>query len=191
MRKLIVSMNVSLNGFMAGPHGELDWHASYWDEEMARVTASQLGDADTLLLGRITYCAMAPYWSALQANAFGARVDMDYADLINRCQKVVFSKTLNAVSWQNSRLAQRSLSKEIKALKAAAGKSIVVYGSGKLVWALNRLNLVDEYRIWVHPVLLSKGRPLFKTKINIRPYKTSVFNTGVVLIYYKTGAVSG
>ncbi|RYU89295.1 dihydrofolate reductase [Mucilaginibacter terrigena] len=186
MRRLIVSMNITLNGFMAGPDGELDWHEPYWDEEMGKVIAKQLGDADTLLIGRNTYQCMAPYWQAQQANPSAPRDAADFADMMNRYKKVIFSKTLKTVSWQNARLASRPISKEIMALKALKGKDMVVYGSGKLVTQLIKLNLVDEYLIWIYPVAIKQGRPLFKTRLDIRPYKTRVFDTGVVLMCYKT-----
>jgi dihydrofolate reductase len=174
---------------MAGPYGELDWHTPYWDNELSRAVTQQLGNADTLLLGRITYSAIAPYWQAQQANQFGAREDVDYADMINRYEKVVFSKTLKSLNWHNSRLANRNISKEIKELKQTIGKDLLVYGSGKLVAALTRLHLVDEYRIWVYPVVLNKGRPLFKDlreKLGMHPANVSVFESGVVLMCYQT-----
>jgi dihydrofolate reductase len=193
MRKLVVSMNVTLNGYMAGPYGELDWHMPYWDNELSRATTEQLGNADTLLLGRVTYNAIAPYWQAQQANQFGAREDADYADMINRYQKVVFSKTLKRVGWRNSRLANRNISKEVMELKQSAGKDLLVYGSGKLVAALTKLHLVDEYRLWVYPVALRRGRPLFKglkDRLAAHPYQIKVFDTGVVLMCYRTKMLS-
>jgi dihydrofolate reductase len=188
MRKLVVSMNVTLNGYMAGPYGELDWHVPYWDEEISRVSAEQLGNADTLLLGSVTYNAIAPYWSAQLTNPFAPRQEADYADMMNTYEKVVFSKTLKSVSWHNSRLANRNISKEIYTLKNSPGKDLLVYGSGKLVAALTKLHLVDEYRIWVYPVALNKGRPLFKDlreKLSMQPAYINVFGSGVVLMCYE------
>jgi dihydrofolate reductase len=188
MRKLIVSINITLNGFMAGPYGELDWHMPYWDDEMSRTLSEQLANADTILFGRVTYQAMAPYWSAQQANLCTSRKDANFADMMNRYEKVVFSKTLTSVGWCNTRLAGRGVSREIKQLKKSTGKDLIVYGSGKLVVALTRRHLVDEYRIWVYPVALSKGRPMFKGlqgKLSMRPAKISVFRSGVVLMCYE------
>jgi dihydrofolate reductase len=188
MRKLIVSINVTLNGFMAGPNGNLDWHVPYWNEEMSRVASEQLSNADTILLGRITYNAMAGYWPAQQASSYAAREDVAFSDMMNNYEKVVFSKTLTTVSnWSNSRLANRSIAREINELKQQPGKNIIVYGSGKLVTALIRHNLVDEYHIWIHPVVIEQGRALFNNlhgRLNIHPYKTKVFDTGVVLMCY-------
>jgi dihydrofolate reductase len=184
MRKLIVSMNVTLNGCMAGPDGGLDWHYSRWDEAMARVTSLHLGEADTLLLGRITYEAMAGYWMARGRDMLGPREDADFTEMINHCTKVVFSRSRKTATWQNSRMA-RSVAKEVKALKRQHGKNILVYGSGKLVAALTQLNLVDEYRLWVHPVVIHGGRALFKTNTALQFTGKTTFNTGVVLMSYK------
>jgi dihydrofolate reductase len=186
MRRLVVSMNVTLNGYMAGPQGELDWHVPYWDTELSRALTAHLGNADTLLLGKNTYSAIAPYWQAQQTSPFGAREDAEYADMMNRYEKVVFSKTLKSVSWYNSRLAKPNIRREITALKQSAGKDLLVYGSGKLVAALIKLHLVDEYRLWVYPVALNRGRPLFNKHLAMQPYKTHVFESGVVLMCYQT-----
>ncbi|TSD62950.1 dihydrofolate reductase [Inquilinus sp. KBS0705] len=185
MRKLVVSMNMTLDGFMAGLHGELDWHIPYWNEEMARTAAEQLGRADTILLGRVTYQMMASYWPLQQTAAYSPREDADYAAMMNRYEKVVASKTmLRAANWQNSRLAKRNIAKEISELKQQVGKEIIIYGSGKLVTALTKLNLIDEYRLWIHPVAIKKGRPLFKGLQNLKICNKTEFSSGVVLMCY-------
>ncbi|MBD1392835.1 dihydrofolate reductase family protein [Mucilaginibacter glaciei] len=188
MRRLIVSINVTLNGMMAGPHGEMDWHMPYWDDEMSHHAAEQLGSADTLLLGRITYQGMAAYWHGKPAY-FGARADIDYAEMMNSHHKVVFSKSLIQLNgWHNSRLAVNTLAHEVKALKQLPGKDILVYGSGKLVMALIQRNLVDEYRLWVYPVVLNNGRLLFKglqKRVGLKPAQVKVFGNGVVILSYE------
>lgn len=187
MRKVIVSMNVTLNGCMAGPNGELDWHYGLWGNDMARATCMQLSCADTILFGRITYEAMAGYWIAKGGNAFGPREDVDFTEMMNGYTKIVFSKTLRATRWQNSRLAKYGPAKEVHALKQLPGKDIIVYGSGGLISALNKLSLVDEYRLWVHPVVVDKGRPLFTKPKALAFVEKTEFDTGVVLMVYKTG----
>lgn len=173
---------------MAGPNGELDWHIPYWDEEMSRVSSEQLGNADTILLGRVTYTAMARYWPAQQAGPYAARGDVDFADMMNSYTKVVFSQTLTNVSnWSNSQLANRSIALEVNRLKQQPGKNIMVYGSGSLVTALIRKNLVDEYHIWLYPVLIEQGRPLFENlrdRLSLKPFQTKAFGNGVVLMQY-------
>ncbi|MEO7213430.1 dihydrofolate reductase family protein [Mucilaginibacter sp.] len=186
MRKVIVSMNVTLNGCMAGPDGELDWHYSRWSEDMARTTSAHLGEADTILFGRITYQAMAGYWIAKGRDMFDAREDADFTEMINGYTKIVFSRTLKTTAWQNSRMA-KNIAKEVMALKRQSGKDILVYGSGKIVTTLNELNLIDEYRLWVHPVVIHGGRPLFKTNTPLQFTSKTTFDTGVVLMSYKAG----
>jgi dihydrofolate reductase len=187
MRKLIVSMNVTLDGFMAGPNCELDWHFNYWNEEMARCAGEQLSEADTILLGRVTYNAMAKYWPSKLTDLLCPKEDIVFADMINSCRKVVFSKTLQDTTWHNSRLVKQSIKKEVTTLKQQPGKDMIIYGSGSIVAALTRLNLIDEYILWLHPVVLGKGKMLFKNG-NATPYlklkKTREFNTGVVILYY-------
>lgn len=190
MRRLVVSMNLTLNGFMAASNGDMAWHTDFWDDELARAFTLQLADADTLLLGRKTYEAMAPYWQSMAQNVNPPRLDADFSDLMLRHEKVIFSRTLTrAGGWSNCRLASRNLSKEISALKAADGKEMLVYGSGKLVATLAKLNLIDEYRLWLHPVAIQKGRPLFGSFItapNIRLSYSKRFQNGVVLMCYRS-----
>lgn len=191
MRKLIVSMNVTLDGFMAGPGGELDWHFDYWNEEMARCAGEQLSEADTILLGRVTYNAMAGYWPARQRDLLCPKEDIAFADLINNCRKVVFSKTLQHTAWNNARLAQQTIRKEVILLKQQPGRDMILYGSGSIVASLTRLNLIDEYILWLHPVVLGKGIPLFKSNVvspSLTLSKSRVFSSGVVILYYLAAA---
>lgn len=187
MRKVIVSMNVTLDGFMAAPDCGLDWHFKSWNEEMARATAEQLSRADTILLGGITYRGMAQYWNSNPVNLVRPRGDLDFATMLNNYPKVVFSKTMTAVSWNNARIAQRDIGEEVSELKHRDGKDMIVYGSGKIVAALTKLGLVDEFRMWVHPVVLGCGRPLFKElpeTLDLSLIKTEIFSSGVVILYY-------
>jgi dihydrofolate reductase len=187
MRKLIVSMNVTLDGFMSGPDCELDWHFSAWNNEMAQVAAEQLNRADTIILGRITYRAMARYWPMQAKNMACAREDIAFADMMNTYTKIVFSKTLQRPEWHNTKLVTGRIAEEIASLKQQPGKDMIIYGSGKLVAALMQLHLVDEYQLWIHPVVLGKGKPLFgelKDKLNMRLISTTKFGSGVVMMSY-------
>jgi dihydrofolate reductase len=188
MRKVIVSLNVTLDGFMAGPHCELDWHFNCWNEEMAYSTAEQLGKADTILLGGVTYRGMSQYWTSNPLNLVGPREDLDFATMLNSYPKVVFSKTMLAVQWQNARLATKSIKEEVTTLKAGAGKDLMVYGSGKIVGALIQQGLVDEFRLWVHPVVIGRGKRVFddlQHTLRMQLYHTETFASGVVTLFYK------
>jgi dihydrofolate reductase len=189
MRKLIVSMNVTLDGFMSGPDSELDWHFNAWNEEMARMAAEQLSRTDTIILGRITYRAMARYWPMQAVNLLCAREDIVFADMMNTHTKIVFSKTLQSAEWNNTKLVKRNIAKEILNLKRQPGKDMIIYGSGKIVAALIQHDLVDEYQVWVHPVVLGKGKPLFpklQQSINVALSNTKIFSSGVVMLSYVT-----
>jgi len=188
MRKLIVSMNVTLDGFISGSNRELDWHFQSWNEEMAKSLCEQLSRADTILLGRVTYRAMAKYWPFTITDPNFPREDIAFADMMNSYTKIVFSKTLKAPEWKNSRILKGNIEYEIAQLKHQQGKDIVIYGSSKLVSALMQLGLIDEYQIWIHPVLLGKGKPLFKDlqdRLNMKLFKTKTFSSGVVMLYYE------
>jgi dihydrofolate reductase len=180
-------MNITLDGFMSGPSCELDWHFQSWTDEMAECLCEQLSKADTILLGRVTYDAMAKYWPSQSSNPSYPRKDIAFAEMMNNYPKIVFSKTLVTTEWNNSRLVKENILKEITKLKQTPGNDIIIYGSGTIVSFLSQLKLIDEYVLWIHPVILGKGRPLFKiyNKLNLGLIKTKTFRTGVVVVYYK------
>jgi dihydrofolate reductase len=193
MRKVIVSMNVTLDGFISGPDRELDWHFRSWSKEMSASATEQLSKADTILLGRVTYRAMARYWPAAMRDLDFPKSDIEFAYMMNNYAKVVFSRTLTTPEWYNSRLVAGDIVNEIECLKRQPGKDMITYGSGRVVSALMRSGLVDEYRIWVHPVLLGNGTPLFSDlpeKLNMKLFDTKAFGSGVVILYYRPGPQS-
>src|SRR5712692_7181370 len=156
MRKVFLFMMVTLDGFFEGPNHEIDWHNV--DEEFNEFAIHQLNDVDTLLFGRVTYQLMASYWPTQSAK----ENDPIVADKMNTLPKIVFSKTLNKVEWNNSRLVKDNIAEEIQKLKQQPGKDMVIFGSGSIVSTFTQLDLIDEYRIMVNPVVLGSGKPLFK-----------------------------
>jgi dihydrofolate reductase len=184
MRQIIVSMNVSLNGCMADAGGGLDWHLQNWTSDMAQLLGQQLSRADTLLLGRNTYSAMAGYWPAVGMDLCISREDIPYADLINNIEKVVYSSTLKQPSWNNSQIINGNLRQQIIKLKQQSGKDIIVYGSHTLVQYLIQHNLVDEYILWMYPVAIKQGMVLFKHTQNLKLVRSHQFPSGVVVLHY-------
>ncbi len=158
MRKVIVSNLISLDGFIAGTDGEIDWFVNFADKEFEEYSIALLGTVDTMLFGRVTYELMASYWPTATPAANSQQV----IDAMNNSQKVVFSRTLQKVEWKNSRLVRSDIAGEVSRLKQQPGKNIVIYGSGAIVSALTRARLIDEYRIFVCPVALGGGIPQFK-----------------------------
>jgi dihydrofolate reductase len=182
MRKVIVSEMVSLDGYFARPDGSLDWHVV--DDEFNEFARKQLDEMDTLLFGRVTYEGMASYWPTEAAK----RDDPEIAAAMNRLPKVVFSRTLKTVDWSNSRLAGDDIAEEITRSKAQLGKDMAIFGSGEVVSILTRLGLVDEYRLFVCPVVLGSGKSLFaglNDTLNLDLLKAQPFTSGVVLLYYR------
>jgi len=182
MRKIIVSNYVTLDGFFAGPQGEIDWFI--WNEETTEYSKELLQAIDTILFGRVTYELMASYWPTAAA----AAEDPAIIEAMNNLPKVVFSRTLEKVEWNNAKLAKGDMGEEVTALKRQPGRDIVIYGSGSIVSELAERGLIDEYLLFVNPIVLSEGKPLFKglkERFHLELKKTKVFKNGVVLLDYQ------
>jgi dihydrofolate reductase len=191
MRKVILSNEVTLDGFFAGPNGELDWHIV--DEEFNQYAKDLLNNVDTLLFGRVTYQLMADYWPAAATNPSTSKSDLEIADKMNNLPKIVFSKTLQQVEWNNSRLVKDNIAQEISKMKQQSGKDMVIFGSGSIVPTFMQYGLIDEYRIIVNPVVLGNGKPLFKgvnDKHNLKLLKTRLFDSGIVILFYEPAQAS-
>ncbi|MCG2612641.1 dihydrofolate reductase family protein [Terrimonas sp. NA20] len=187
MRKLILSMNITLDGFIAGPRCELDWHFSYWNSEMARYAANQLALVDTILLGRVTYTAMAKHWPFVLMDDTFPRDDIAFADMMNTHSKFVFSNTLAEASWYNSTLVKEEPASAIRKLKRMPGKDMIIFGSGRLAKSLIKQDLIDEYILWTYPVILGEGKTLFGDTgrpSSLRLVTSTAFSSGVVLMDY-------
>jgi dihydrofolate reductase len=187
MRKIFLFMMVSLDGFFEGPDGDISWHNV--DEEFNEFAVQQISEVDTLLFGRKTYEGMASYWPTEVAK----RNDPIVAGLMNSIPKIVVSKTLEAVDWENTRLVKENVTEEISKLKRQAGKDIAIFGSANLTVTLTEAGLVDEYRVMVNPVALGDGKSLFNGlnhKLNLKLLKTKPFKSGNVLLYYEPAGKS-
>ena len=182
MRKVILFNAVTLDGFFAGPNGEIDWHNV--DEEFNEFAIDQLNSTDGLIFGRVTYQLMASYWPTPSA----LTDDPIIADKMNNLPKIVFSKTLEKAEWNNTKLIKGNIAEEISKLKRQPGKDLFVFGSADLASTLTNLGLIDEYRIIVNPVVLGNGKPLFKgikDKLHLKLVNTKTFRSGNVLLYYE------
>lgn len=181
-------MNITLDGFIAGPRCELDWHFSYWNGEMARYAANQLALVDTILLGRVTYAAMAKHWPFVIMDASFPRDDIAFADMMNTHNKFVFSNTLEEAHWHNSTVIKEDPASAINKLKRLPGKDMIIFGSGRLAKSLIKADLIDEYVLWTYPVILGAGKSLFGDAgrpSSLRLVTSTAFSSGVVLMDYQ------
>jgi dihydrofolate reductase len=180
MRKLIAAINMTLDGFC-------DHTATIAHDELLEHYNQLLGNANTLLYGRITYQLMESYWPTIVQNPTGNKPTDEFAVLIDNISKIVFSRTLKKVDWKNTRLKSEVNKEEVLELKLQPGKNILV-GSPSLIVALSQLNLIDEYQLCVHPIVSGNGLPLFKNvkgRINLKLLKTKPFGSGAVTLYYE------
>lgn len=187
MKKIILSMNITKDGFVAGPNGELDWHLPFWNSELCESLGMLLSNVDTILLGRNTYTALAAYWPFRGNDLNLAREDIALADMMNRYSKVVVSKTLKTLVWMNSSLIQRNILQELTKLKQQSGKDIIVIGSSVLVTYLIKHNLIDEYHLWMHPISIKKGERLSELAnylFHVQAIHEQYFSTGVIKLTY-------
>jgi dihydrofolate reductase len=194
MRKVILSMMMSLDGFIEGPNGEMDWLPPFNDEEkwkdIHEEMWTQLNSTDTILLGRITYQIWEEYWPAVAKNPSSIKNDLKFSQYVDKTQKIVFSKTLKKVNWKNTRLISKNIAEEILKIKEQSGKNIVLAGGANIAQTFMNLRLIDEYIINIHPVILGKGKPLFKNitdRHKLILIGSKIYNSGMVGLYCKSG----
>jgi dihydrofolate reductase len=179
MRKLVAAINMTIDGFC-------DHTAGIPDEEIHQHYSELLNEADAILYGRITYQLM-EYWRPMVQNPSGEKSMDDFARAINRIPKIVFSRTLKDVEWETARVASQSIEEEVLDLKQQPGKDILV-GSRSLIIHLMKNNMIDEYQLCVHPVVIGSGLPLFekiKDRTVLKLVKTKTFRGGAVTLYYQ------
>src|SRR5258706_11994951 len=183
MRNVIYSMGVSLDGFIAGPDGEIDWSAP--DEELHRFHNQQIREIGAHLCGRRLYEEMV-YWETADENPSATEVELEFAGIWKQLPKIVFSKTLEKVEG-NVRLVRDGVAEEVAKLKEQPGKDLAVGGAG-LASTFTRLGLIDEYRLFVSPVVLGGGTPSFPALgegINPVTIETPTFGSRVVYLRYR------
>ncbi|HXJ99060.1 MAG TPA: dihydrofolate reductase family protein [Gelidibacter sp.] len=179
MRKLVAAINMTIDGFC-------DHTAIIPDDELHQHYTNLLANADTILYGRITYQLM-EYWKTLLKNPSGEKSMDEFAVTIDNIQKIVFSNTLKHTQWKSALLANKALEEEVLDLRNKSGKDILV-GSRSLIIQLINLNLIDEFQLCVHPVLVGKGLPLFdkiKDRTMFKLIKTKTFGSGAIVLYYE------
>jgi dihydrofolate reductase len=186
MGKVIYSMGVSLDGFIAGPAGEIDWSAP--DEELHRFHNEQARKMGVHLYGRRLYEAMR-YWETAEQNPSAPEHELEFARIWRETPKIVFSRTLDRVEGYAT-LVKDNVAEEVARLKQQSGKELAVGGAG-LASTFVEQGLIDEYRPFIHPVILGGGTPYLRQlddRINLQLVETRKFGSGVVYLRYQPAA---
>ena len=183
MRKLVVFNQVTLDGYFTDTNGDMGW-AHKNDAEWNAFVADNAKGGGELLFGRITYELMASFWPTAQAmKSFPA-----VAQGMNNLPKVVFSRTLDKATWNNTRLVKSGMAAEIRKMKKEPGPDMVIMGSGSIVSQLAEEGLIDEYQMVMNPIVLGEGRTMFdgvKERLTLKQTKTRTFGNGNVLLCYQ------
>jgi dihydrofolate reductase len=183
MRRLIYSMGVSLDGFIAGPNGNIDWSAP--DEELHRFHNQQTEELGAHLCGRRLYEEMA-YWETADENPLASEVELEFAHIWKNLPKIVFSRTLERLEG-NTRLVRDCVGEEVAKLKEQPGKDLAA-GGANLAATLIKLGLIDEYRLFLSPIVLGSGTSYFPTlqkTLNLELVETRAFGSRVVYVRYR------
>ncbi len=189
MRKLVLFLHASLDGFVEGPNGAMDIGWISYDADLEKHAKEILSTVDTVIWGRGTYQMMHSYWPTVPSNPSSSQHELEHAAWIEQTSKIVFSKTLDKVEWNHSRLVKENVKEEILNLKEQPGKDIVILGSPRFAHHVMGLDLIDEYKITVSPVLIGSGLPLFQglqEKTNLKLIENKTFDSGAIGVYYQT-----
>lgn len=185
MRRLVLQMGVSIDGFVATTDGSNPWGDGQEDEAIKKWKLDSVRRAGAHLMGRVTYEEMAAFWPTSSS---------DYAAPMNEILKVVFSKTLGAAEWPESRIASGDLSEEIDELKRQSGNDLITYGGARFAQSLSRLGLIDEYRLVIHPTALGAGMPLFgelPAPLHLELAEAHEYETGTAIHVYRPRSTRG
>jgi len=187
MRKLIFFMHTSLDGFVAGLKGEMDWINI--DETMFDFVATMTDKADSALYGRVTYEMMQSYWPNAGKQPNASKHDKEHSAWYNKVSKIVLSKTISEKGLDNTTVIGDQLADKINKIKNQDGKNILIFGSPTASHSLLSQGLIDEFWLFVNPILLGQGIPLFKgvtetTKLKL--IETKTFSSGVIALHYET-----
>lgn len=186
MRNIILYMHISLDGFIAGPNGEMDWIASDdegWDDVMELQSTS-----DAAMFGRVNFEGFESYWRSGAANQASSNAEVEHAKWLNQSTKIVFSRTLEKVEWPNTLIVKDHIAEKITKLKQQPGKNLILFGGADIAATLMKQGLIDEYRININPTVLGQGKPLFANVNRQMPLKllqSKTLKSGVVVLRYE------
>lgn len=171
---------MTVDGFIAGPNGEMDWTSAEWDNELKKYVGGLTESVDCIILGRKLAQGFIPYWAS--------HPEQEGADIFNGTKKVVFTKTLEKSEWDNTVLAKGDLVEEISKLKKQDGRDMIAYGGAAFVSALIKHGLIDELHLFINPTAIGSGMTIFKEldgRQNLKLVKSTSFDCGIVVLKYE------
>lgn len=180
MRKLKLQVQMTIDGYIAGPNSEMDWLVFDWDDALKNYVKAITDSVDCIVLGRNLAQGFIPHWAS--------HPESEGADKINGARKVVFTKTLNQSEWDRTVLARGRLVDEITTLKQQNSGDIITYGGAKFVSSLIKENLIDEYYLFINPTAIGKGLPIFEdltSKQSLILVRSIAFDCGIVVLHYE------
>lgn len=185
MRRIISFMHVSLDGFVAGPNGEMNWIKV--NEEIFDHVGKRIGKGDTALYGRVTYQMMENYWPTAGDKPAATRHDIEHSKWYSKVHKVVLSRSLNEAGLMNTTILNDNLAERITEIGQGTGEDILLFGSPTATHSLMQLNLIDGYWLFVNPIILGHGIPLFagiNDKVHLKLLNARQFDCGVTELNY-------
>lgn len=188
MRKLVLFMHLSLDGFAADANSGLGWIS--YDSELQQYADGIVATVGSPVYGRVTYELMAGYWPNVLKNPNEDERSKAHAKWVDGATKIVFSKTMKKADWNNTIVINDNIAEEINKLKQQPGKDLVIFGSPGLAHSFMELDLIDEYQLTLNPVLLGTGIPAYeniKSKTNLKLVKATPLKSGVVGLHYVKG----
>lgn len=186
MRKLKLQVQISIDGFIAGQNGEMDWMVWDWDDECKKYVSEMTELIDCIIMGRNLAVGFIPYWENVASNPDDPQYS--FGKKMTDTPKVVFTKTLDKSEWNNTVIAKGDLIEEVNNLKEQNGKDIIVYGGAAFVSSLIKAGLIDEFHLFVNPTAIGVGLPIFKEldmKQNFALKKAIAFECGIALLQYE------
>lgn len=190
MRKLKLQVQMTVDGYIAGANGEMDWMVFDWDNEINQYVKELTDPVDCIVLGRKLAQGFIPHWAGVAANPKAP--DHAAGQKFAGTHKVVFTKTLTQSDWDNTVLAKGDLSDEILSLKKQPGSDIIVYGGGTFVSALIKANLIDEYHLFINPTAIGRGMSIFEgleNRLDLTLKSSLSFPCGIVVLRYEPGKI--
>lgn len=185
MAKIISFMHTSLDGFVCGPNGEMNWIKV--DEEIFDFVGKRISEGDTALYGRVTYQMMENYWPTAGDKPNASKHDIEHSKWYSKVRKIVLSKTLHDGGLTSTKIIGDNITDNINEIKQQTVNDILLFGSPTATHSLMQLNLIDGYWLFVNPIILGQGVPLFtgiQEKINLKLLTTQQFGNGVTELNY-------